>query len=51
VLKFFLEWVRDLQGQELLRELIGIVAPIDLTGLVIVEIFHCSEGEDIEKVA
>ena len=37
--------------KEFLRELIVVVAPSDLAGSILVEIFHCSEGGDIEQVA
>ena len=38
--------------QEFLRELVvGIATPSDLAGLFLVEILHCSEGEDVEQMA
>ena len=42
---FLWEQVRDLQVQEFLRELfVGVTAPSDLTGSIIVEILHSGEG-------
>jgi len=49
---FLRKQVRDLQVQEFLRELIvGVAAPSDLAGSILVEILHCSEGGDVEQVA
>ena len=43
--------MRDLRVQEFLRELVvGVATPSDLAGSIIVEIFHCGEGSDIEQV-
>ena len=48
---FLREQVRDLQVQEFLRELIvGVVAPSDLAGSILVEILHSGEGGDVEQV-
>ena len=42
---FLQEQVRDLQVQELLRELVvGVAAPGDLAGSILVKIFHSGEG-------
>ena len=42
----------ELRVQEFLRELIvGVAAPCDLPGLILVKIFHCGEGGDIKQVA
>ena len=49
---FLREQVRDLPVQEFLRELIvGVAAPSDLTGSILVEILHSVEGGDVEQVA
>ena len=41
--------MRDLRVQELLRELVvGVVAPSDLAGSIIVKILHSEEGGDME---
>ena len=46
---FLREQVRDLQVQEFLRELVvGVVAPSDFAGSILVEILHSVEGGDIE---
>ena len=43
--------MKDLWVQEFLRELVvGVAAPGDLAGLIIVEILHSVEGRDIEQV-
>ena len=48
---FLQEQVRDLQVQELLRELVvGVVTPSDLARSILVEIFHSVEGGDLEQV-
>jgi len=48
---FLREQVRGLRVQEFLRELVvGVAAPGDLAGLIIVEILHSVEGRDIEQV-
>ena len=48
---FLPEQVRDLRVQKFLRELVvGVVAPNDLAGSIIVEILHCGEGGDVEQV-
>ena len=45
------EQERDLRVQEFLRELIvGVAVLNDLAGSIIVEIFHCGEGGDVEQV-
>ena len=47
---FLLEQVRDLRVQEFLRELVvGVAAPSNLVGLIIVEILHCGECGDVEQ--
>ena len=47
---FLREQVRDLQVQEFLRELvIGVAAPSDLAGSILVEILHSIEDGDEEK--
>jgi len=47
---FLREQVRDLWVQELLRELIvGVVAPSDLAGSIIVEILYCGKGGAYSK--
>jgi len=44
--------VRDLRVQKFLRELVvGVAAPSDLTGSIIVEILHSGEGGNVEQVA
>ena len=44
--------MRDLRVQEFLRELtVGVAAPSDLAGSIIVEILHSGEGRDVEQVA
>ena len=44
--------MRDLRVQELLRELVvGIAAPSDLAGSILVGILHSGEGGDVEQVA
>ena len=49
---FLREQVRYLWVQEFLRELVvGIATPSDLAGSIIVKIFHCGKGGDVEKVA
>ena len=41
--------MRDLWVQEFLRELVvGVVAPSDLAGSILVKILHSVEGEDVE---
>ena len=48
---FLQEQVRDLRVQEFLRELVvGVAAPSDLAGLILVEILHCGEGGDVEQL-
>ena len=43
--------MRDLRVQEFLTELVvGVVAPSDLTGSIIMEILHSGEGGDVEQV-
>ena len=37
--------------RELLRELLGVVPPSDLARSILVKIFHCDEGGDVEQVA
>ena len=40
--------MRDLRVQELLRELVvGIAAPSDFAGSIIVKILHSGEGGDV----
>ena len=49
---FLREQVRDLKVQEFLRELVvGVAAPSDLAGSIIVEILHCGEGENVVQMA
>ena len=49
---FLREQVRDLRVQEFSRELVvGVAAPSDLAGSIIVKILHSGEGGDIEQVA
>ena len=44
--------MRDLRVQEFLRELIvGVAAPSDLAGSILIKILHCGEGGDVEQVA
>ena len=44
--------MRDLRVHEFLRELVvGVAAPSDLAGSIIVEILHSVEGKDVEQVA
>ena len=44
--------VRDLWVQKFLRELIvGVTTQSDLAGLILMEIFYCGEGGDVEQVA
>ena len=44
--------MRNLRVQEFLRELVvGVVAPSDLAGSIILEILHSVEGGDINKCA
>ena len=51
VVLFLREQVRNLWVQEFLRELIvGIAAPSDLAGLILVEILHSVEGGHVEQV-
>ena len=41
--------MRDLLVQEFLRELVvGVAAPSDLAGSILVKILHCGEGGDVE---
>ena len=43
--------MRDLRVQEFFRKLIvGVTAPSDLTGSIIVKILHSGEGGDVEQV-
>jgi len=42
--------VRDLRVQEFLRDLVRVATSSDLAGSIIVELFHCSEGRDVEQV-
>ena len=43
--------MRELRVQEFLRELVvGVAAPSDLVGSIIVEILHSIEGGDVEQV-
>ena len=49
---FLREQVRDLRVQEFMRELVvGVVAPSDLAGSILVKNFHCGEGGDVEQVS
>jgi len=49
---FLQEQLRDLRVQKFLKELVvGVTAPSDLARSIIVEILHCGEGGDVEKVA
>ena len=44
--------MRDLRVQEFLMELIvGVAAPGVLVELILVEILHSGEGEEVEQVA
>ena len=36
--------------RKFLRELVGVAALSDIVGSILVEIFHCGEGRDIEQV-
>jgi len=46
---FLREQVRDLWVQEFLRDLVvGIAAPSDLAGSILVKILHSVEGRDVE---
>ena len=48
---FLREQVRNLWVQEFLRELIlGVVAPSDLTGSILVKILHSVEGGNVKQV-
>ena len=48
---FLWEQVRDLRVQEFLRELVvGVAAPSDLAGSILVKILHSIEGGDVEQV-
>ena len=48
---FLRKQVRDLRVQEFLRELVvGVAAPSDLAGSILVEILHSVEGGDVEQV-
>ena len=43
---------RDLRVQEFLRELVvGVAAPSDLAGSVLVKILHCGEDGNVKHVA
>jgi len=43
--------VRDLWVQKFLRKLVvGVAAPGDLAGSIIVEMLNSGEGEDVEQV-
>ena len=45
------EQVRDLRVQEFLRELIvGVAAPSDLAGSILVEMLHSVEGGDVGQM-
>ena len=49
---FLREQVRHLRVQDFLRELIvGVAAPGDLAGSILVEILHSGEGRDVEQMA
>ena len=49
---FLREQVRDLWVQEFLKELVvGVAAPSDLAGSIIVKILYCGDGGDVEQVA
>ena len=48
---FSREEVRDLRVQEFLTELVvGVAAPSDLAGSILVKILHNVEGGDVEQV-
>jgi len=48
---FLWEQVRDLRVQEFLRKLVvGVAAPTDIAGSIIVKILHSVEGGDVEQV-
>jgi len=51
VLFFLREQMRDLRIQVFLRELVGVMAPSDFAGSVLIEILYCSEGGNVEQVA
>ena len=42
--------MRDLQVQEFLMELVGVVVLSDLAISCIVKIFHCGEDGDVKQV-
>ena len=49
---FLREQVRELRVQEFLRKLVvSVAAPSDLAGSILVKIFYCGEGGDVEQVA
>jgi len=49
---FLWEQVRDLRIQEFLRELVvGVAAPSDLEGSILVKILHRGEGRDVGQMA
>ena len=49
---FLREQVRDLLVQEFLRELVvGVAAPSNLVGSIVVKILHSGEAGDVEQVA
>jgi len=33
------------------REFVGVAAPYDLAGSVLIKILHCGEGGDVEQMA
>ena len=42
----------ELAGPRVLEGVVvGIAAPSDFTGLILVKILHCGEGGDVEQVA
>ena len=48
---FLREQVRDLRVLEFLKELVvGVAAPSDLAGSILVKILHSVEGGDVEQV-
>ena len=48
---FLQEQVRDLRVQEFLREIVvGVAAPSDLAGSILVEILRNVEGANVEQV-
>ena len=48
---FLQEQVSDLRVQEFLRELmVGVAAPSDFVGSILLKIFHSVKGEDVEQV-